>query len=206
MTAYQYTRVVLRLEACIGGLRDQGVESFRFGDLVDCLRAQAREWLVTVQQASEGPSATEDADDEVPRLVPTVAPDTGIEDRDFLDKLRQCVIAGVEKLEDRRTRDYLLKLWLCLHSWSAESAETDERTGFAGPEGDKLPSAKKLVEMLGIPRNRIPGLKATLGRLVKACQSAVSGKVPVRERDQETLGSGLPLGSSSAADRMGPST
>ncbi len=197
VTDYQYTGVALRLEACIDGLRDQDVESFRFGDLMDCLRAQAREWFASAQHSSEGPSAREDTDDENPRLVPIAGPDTGIEGRDFLYKLRRCVIAGVEKLEETRTRGYLLKLWLFLHSWAAESAETGETPGFDGLEGDKLPSAKKLGEMIGVPRNRIPGLKETLTHLVRDCHSALSGKVPVREKDKEFVRRELSLGSPS---------
>lgn len=199
VTAYQYTRVVQRLEGCISGLRNQGIEVFRFGDLLDCLRTQAREWLVSVQHASQGPSAPEDAGDEYPKLVPIVSPDTGIENRDFLHQLSRCVIAGIERREDRRTQEYLLKLWRCLYSWVAESAETEKNLGSRGLEGNKLPSAKKLGEILGIPRNRIPGLKDTLGRLVQGCQSALSGNVPVREREDELPASGLPLGSPSYA-------
>ena len=198
VTAYQYTGVVLKLEACIGSLRDQEVESFHFGDLMDCLRTQARAWLVTAQQASEGRSAPGD-DDENQRLVPIVGPDTGIEGRDALYKLSRCVAAGIGQLEDRRTRDYLLKLWLCLHNWAAESVESEDRTDFAGLEGDRLPSAKKLSEILGIPRNRISDLKHTLGRLVRACQRSVSGKVPVSKRDDELPGRGLSVGSPSRA-------
>ncbi len=210
VTAYQLTGVVVRVEACIGRLRDLGVESFLFGDLMDGLRTQARHWLAAARQSSQRPSAPEDAGEENPTLVPVVSPDTGIEGRDVLYKLRRCVVAGVEQLENRRTRGYLLKLWLCLHGWATESSSrrageaAGEGTRVPAFEGDKPPSAKKLGELLGIPRNRMPGLYRTLGQLVRGCQRAVSGNVPVNtDEGADSPGSVPPAGGRSHARQDG---
>ncbi|MCP3962358.1 MAG: hypothetical protein GY719_31330 [bacterium] len=192
VTAWHTSGVVARLEACICRLQDEGVEAFRFGDLMDCLRDNVRGWLGTVRLVSAGPLAREDTDHDLAMIVQMVFPDREFEDRQSFRKMRSCVIQRLESLEESLgTQDYLLKLWLFLLSYAAESSEIGDE--------DKPPSALKLSQILSIPRNRILGLKETLGRLVRHCQDAISGKVPVRSIEEESADFGPPLPSPSYA-------
>ncbi len=175
-------QVVERLVTHISRLPLRGIEAFRFKDLIDPLKSDVRARWNMIWAGSEGETAIDDdADADFVGLVRLVRPDSGFEERESFEKLIAGVAEALEGLDEpARTRAYLGMLWAFLRSHAAES-----------PSADKLPSRRKLAELLGIPRDRLPGLFATLGRLVEQSQAAISGKPPL----------GRNMGHSSPANR-----
>src|SRR5262249_28665827 len=105
--------------------------------------------------------------------VRLVRPDTGFEERQLFRRLVACVLAAVERLEESaRTRDYLSTLWQFLRVQAqggpSAAADTEGRL-----------SQRKLGELLGLPRARLPDVYETLGGLFERCRAANSGKPPV---------------------------
>ncbi len=162
--------VVERLRACLADLRADGVEVFRCKDLVDPFKADVRaRWVALLDQAA-GESAMERSEDESARTVRLVRPDTRFEERQLFRRLVACVLAAMERLdESTKTRDYLSTLWQFLRIQAQEGP--DDTEGHL--------SQRRLGELLGIPRERLPGLYKTLGRLLESCRVANSGKLPV---------------------------
>jgi hypothetical protein len=75
-----------------------------------------------------------------------------------------CVLDSVARLEESETvRGYLYRLWQ-FRRMQAVSGD------------DREPSARKLGELLSIPRERIPELLRKLGNLVERCRTANSGR------------------------------
>ena len=169
-----------RLEACIAQLPSEGIAAFRFKDLVDPLKKDVRRRWNVVWEQEEGELAREDAEDEVAALVRVVRPSTELEDRQAFEKLLACVEERLESRRERgKTRAYLRDLWLLLRDRAAEPSESSTLSNL------------KLSRRLDIPRDRIPGLKATLGSLVEACRQAILGNPTVIGEDR-AVGIGLP--------------
>ncbi len=85
---------------------------------------------------------------------------------DRIAALGRCVTRTIEHSEQRRaTRDYLVRLWQFLANFTAED--------FLVPDSatDELPSYRQLSQLLGIPRERIPGLLKTLGQYLNQCRA-----------------------------------
>ncbi len=181
VTAWSKDDVLARLETMIARLPDDGVEVFRLRDLIEPLKDDVRARWHAIRRSEEGEMAVEDENDERVSLVPLVTPDRELEERQSFQTLLACMARGLGGLrESEKTKDYLRRLLLFLRSWAAESAlRSGEDEAVANPAelaGERLPSDKKLGELLRIPRGRIQELKATLGLQVETCREAISGK------------------------------
>ncbi len=175
--------VVLRLRQRLPDLRAEGIEAFRFKDLVDPLKADVRaRWaaLLDHSQGDQIPRAVGEGRGEPVRLV---RPDTRVEERQVFRKLVDCVLTGIRKWDaNEKTRGYLQTLWQFLRVQTSEGVEANPRAlGAALSEefSDELPSHRKLAEQLRIPRERLAGLFEILRDLLADCQTAISGKIAV---------------------------
>jgi hypothetical protein len=148
-----------------------GGGAFRFKDVIDPLRADVRaRWGALLEQAA-GETAVEREDGEGVRVVRLSRPDTDFEERQLFRRLISCVLTSIERLEvNEKTRAYLATLWQFLRV-SAGSSPADAGEGRA--------SLRRIAELLGIPRERLPALYETLGQLVERCRAANSGKLSV---------------------------
>lgn len=175
--------VVERLRERLGDLRAEGVEAFRFKDLVDPLKADVRARWAALLDRSQGelaPPAEGESRDEAVRLVP---PDTRVEERQVFRKLVNCVLTGIRRLDtSEKTRGYLLTLWQFLRVQASEGTEAAPGSfdaSLLAEMEDEPPSQRKLAEQLRIPRERLPGLYEILRDLLTRCQAAISGKTAV---------------------------
>jgi hypothetical protein len=163
--------VVERLREYLGGLADAGVLAFRFKDLIDPLKADVRRRWAALLEPAIGEVGVERGDDEATRMVRLVRPDTGFEERQLFRRLIACVLAAIERLDvSGKTRDYLTTLWQFLRVEAAEGG---------AQEGEGRLSRRRIAELLGIPRDRLPELYETLGRFLERCRAANSGKPSV---------------------------
>lgn len=187
--------VVERLRGRLPDLHREGIAVVRFKDLVDPLKADVRaRWteLLHRAQGELAPQGEGEGAREVVRLSP---PDTRVEERQFFRKLVDCVLTGLRRLDvNEKTRGYLATLWQFLRIQASEGAE--ER----GPasrldsalkadleaEDREQPSQRKLAELLGIPRERLPGLYTTLGELLEWCRAAISSKTTVKSSEGDS--------------------
>ena len=162
-------------------LLDRGFEVFRFKDLVDALKADVRvRWESFYRQIPDAPIVQDDPVTGMEkvdwvRLAAQTLPGDDLAARGRFEDLTSCVETSLDRLETRRrTRDYLHRLWIFLRAFAAESRDTEdgvqgENTREANDE--KLPSHRKLGELLDIPRERMPGLYAKLGGLIEDCRA-----------------------------------
>lgn len=161
--------VVQKLRERLPELRQEGVETFRFKDLIDPMKADVRARWAALHERGDGDVAVETAGDEK-TLTRLVQPDTDVEDRQFFKKVVSCVLESLERVEAReKTRAYLQNLWSFVRLAARDSGEDPSRR----------PSARKVADLLGIPRDRLPQLYDTLGRIVSRCRDANSGKLAV---------------------------
>ena len=158
-----------KLAARLARLADGGIEAFRFKDLIDPLKREVRARWGAFWLNSQGDLGFEDGDRELAGLVRLVRPDSGFEERDSFQLLLACVAENIDRLETReKTRLYLERLWAFLRSHAAEEEPAEGR---GSPAASKPPSRRRLAELLGIPRYRLPDLHESLGRLVETCRS-----------------------------------
>ncbi len=181
VTAWRRQAVVEAVANRIASLADEDAPIFRFRELVDPLKNDARaRWLsMLFEDAELDPAGT--ADDPLPafrasathapafRAPATRAPaavqlpQQAYEERQNILTLLACIARGIEATRaDDRSKAYLRRLFDFLRQWSAALEE--------GPAAGPTPSDKRLGEILEIPRGRIRGLKATLGDLTAACR------------------------------------
>ncbi len=156
--------VVARLAARISQLPASGVEVFRFKDLLDPLKNDARDRWHAIGMRQEGEVAIEAGDREqaFPRLVRLIRPDSSFEERESFGKLLACVAEALDRFEGRaKTRTYLERFWDLLRNHAAEPADEAE-----------LPAGRQMAETLGIPRGRLPDLLSKLGAFIEDCQGA----------------------------------
>lgn len=170
--------VVQRLCARLKDLRTEGIEAFRFKDVVDPLKADVRARWAALLDRTQGEPAPGESPGEVVRLVP---PDTRVEERQVFRKLVNCVLTGIRRLDAKeKTRGYLLTLWQFLRVQASDGAEAVPASfdaSLLAEMEDEPPSQRKLAEQLRIPRERLPGLYETLRDLLAECQSAISGAI-----------------------------
>jgi len=160
-----------RLRQHLARLSGAGIAAFRFKDLIDPLKADARRRWAALLEPAAGEAGVERGDDEASRMVHLVRPDTGFEERQLFRYLVACVLAAVERLSvSAGTRGYLTTLWQFLRV---------EAAGGGTQEGEGRLSRRRIAELLGIPRDRLPELYETLGRLLQGCRAANSGKPSV---------------------------
>ncbi len=163
-----------RLDDHLARLPETGVEAFRFRDLIEPLKRDAR------RRRSE----------EVAELAEEMARDDSESERHLRD-LRDCMLRRMqEKPPD--TREALHKLWSFLYDYAlgdnpSPVAEKSEKSG-------KPPTDLGLAKALGTSRYRIGDLRKALGKMIETCRSAISGKVAVK-RSLEAGLRGLPEGS-----------
>ena len=166
--------VVSTLRLRIEELAETGIEGFAFRELIDPLKHDTR----TRWHARHGLSGDEtgfedggEGEDERPRIVPLVHPDTRVEEREHLSRLMDCMDREVDDAEETPTgnptgKEYLSALWDFLRTWVSEPLT-------------ELPSRRRQAALLGIPRNRMPGLYGTLQDLIERCRRAMAGEAPV---------------------------
>jgi hypothetical protein len=163
-------QVTARLERHLHRLEAAGVRAFRFHDLVDALRQDARaRWRAVWVCSPDGipPQPEEDGLAAVTRLV---EPLFAWDERESVHKLLACLERSVERVPEppARSRDYLRRLLAFLKSHATDSPDE------VGEE--KLPSHRQLANLLDIPRERLPGLFQTLLDLAEACRRKLSGE------------------------------
>lgn len=164
-------QVTARLEQHLRHLAAEGIRAFRFHDLVDALRQDARaRWRAVWIYSPEGipPRLEEDGFATVARLVEL----PGEDERESLHRLLACLERSVEQVAEppARSRDYLRRLLVFLKSHAADSLEEE------GAPGKGLPSHRQLARLLAIPRERLPDLFRMLMELAEACRRKISGE------------------------------
>ncbi len=175
VTAWNREGVTQRLAERIVSLESEGIPGFRFGDVLGPLKADVRaRWLAIATAGLETQSL-----DGLITDGRWLRPDLSFEERRRFDRLLRCTEDGLTEVgKGDRTREYLRRLLLFLQTWATEEDPETQRSSQASlepwaqsgtiPEG--LPSDTRLGEILGIPRARIPGLKAMIGELLHACR------------------------------------
>lgn len=171
-------RTLTRLEGHLKRLPEHGIRKFRFGQLLAPLKADIRDRWSTIWDSASGETVpTPDGEGLLPRIRLT-PPDTGLEERDAFSKLLAGVAEAIEQLDEPvRTRTYLKRLWVFLRQYATDSHAPESP---AATKGDKLPSRRRIAELLGIPRDRLPGLFATLQGLTRSYQQPTSESSAVR--------------------------
>jgi hypothetical protein len=159
----QQTAVVQQLRGCLLELPQRDIESFRFKDLLDPLKRDARgRWAVLLGEEEKGSAPSPDA---VPAPVP---PESSVESQQSFEDLSRCVSTSIDRMEvDSRTRAQLTTLWQHLwqqHGEECQEAGHDEPT--LGKSGKRPPSYRQLGQRLNISRERLPLLFALLRQLV----------------------------------------
>src|SRR5262249_27229066 len=93
------------------------------------------------------------------------APVSSLEERESFQSLLLCLERGIESLPERaRSKEYLHRLQLFLRNYAVQGA------GAKSEEKERLPSQRRMADLLAIPRERLPGLFATLRKLTEACR------------------------------------
>jgi hypothetical protein len=164
-------QVMARLERHLRGLAAEGIRAFRFRDLVDALRQDARaRWRAVWIHSPEGipPQIEKDGFAAVVRLIEL----PGEDERESLHTLLACLERSVEEVAEppARSRDYLRRLLVFLKSHAADVSEEP------GAPGKGLPSHRELGKLLAIPRERLPALFHTLLELAETCRRKISGE------------------------------
>lgn len=169
--------VAAELAVRLPALAGEGVEVFRFRDLLGPLRAHLREtwaamlWhakgdLTPLDDVETGPQAAGGGEDDgedvgfvrVLRLYrPPPAPDRRAAERQSARRLTDCVSSAVEEAElDRRTHGYLETLWSFLRTCVSDD--------------ELVPSQRRMSATLGIPRDRFRELLDQLGEMLHRCR------------------------------------
>lgn len=160
----QQAAVVRQLRGCLLELPRHGVEAFRFKDVLDPLKRDARgRWAVLLEDEEKG-SVVSSADTlEVPAPVP---PGSTVESRQSFEHLTRCVSAAIDRMEASRTRAQLRALW---HYLRRRHCDEGAEAGGGEPEaatGDGALSYRQLGQRLNVPRERLPALFGLLRELV----------------------------------------
>jgi len=179
--------VVRRLRERLPDLLREGIGTFRFKDLVDPLKADVRARWAAILELDQGESMPQ-SEGAAAETVRVVAPDRGLEERQFFRKLVECVSKALAALQaDPKTRGYLEVLWQFLRMQVSEGTEALPAMRLGRALGTELaagdeerPSHRKLSEQLRVPRDRLPYLYRTIGDLVRQCTAAISGKTAVK--------------------------
>lgn len=139
-----------------------GFSVFRFQDLVDPLRRDAGARWRALQTESE-------------ELDALAVPARNLEERESFRRLLDCIDRKIEALAQRaRSKEYLRRLQIFLRHHAVETARG---TGGAQPGGG-LPSHRRLADLLDVPRERLPGLFATLQQLAAVCRRSSEREMP----------------------------
>jgi hypothetical protein len=163
-------QITERLERHLRRLEAGRIRAFRFHDLVDALRQDARaRWRAVWIHSPDGipPQPEEDGLVALARLV---APHAAWEERESVHKLLVCLEGSVERVPEppAQSRDYLRRLLAFLKSHATDPPDK--------VRGEELPSHRQLATLLDIPRDRMPVLFRTLLDLAEACRRKLSGE------------------------------
>lgn len=159
----QQPPVVRQLRGCLLELPRLGVEAFRFKDLLDPLKRDARaRWAVLLEDEEKGSVASSPNAAQVPASVPA---GSTVESRRSFQHLTRYVSAAIERMEPGRTRTQLAALW---HYLQRQHDDEGEEAGhdFSESTGESPSSYRQLGQRLNIPRERLPALFALLRQLV----------------------------------------
>lgn len=171
----QETEVLARLDRFLLELPEHGIHCFRFRDLVDPLKNDARQRCAALLAREDSSGKVECSAEQV-QVVRRALPECAAESRDSFEHLTRCVSASIEGLEvDPRTRGYLRALWTYLRLKNGDPTAGEPGDGKPAPDDetdDGLPSHRRISQRLQIPRERIPMLFITLRRLVAPCRAA----------------------------------
>lgn len=160
-------RLVARLAELITGLAGE-VEGFRFRDLIDLMKHDARERCSAL--LSEGATSIEEGE-ELLSFVPPSLPGGKLEEQQSFRALNACVEAKIDREKvSRKKRDQLRKLLAFLR----ESIRSGEEASL---------SNLGIAKLLGFPKDSVRGLKEKLASLIDGCKHEISGKAPVRGRE-----------------------
>lgn len=176
--------VVRRLRALLSDLRREGLEVFRFKDLVDPLKADVRARWAAILDRAQGEAAPQVGEGSSGEVVRLVRPDTRFEERQVFHKLVDCVLTAIRREANEKTRGYLATLWQFIRLRVSEGSQAGaaSRLGYVmevESEDEEQPSHRQLAEQLSIPRDRLPALYRTLGDMLQECRAAISGKTAV---------------------------
>lgn len=166
VTAERHERrqVTERLRAHLFDIEAEGIEAFRFKDLIDAIKHDVRARMANAYEGSTGEKLPQG--DGSGELVRIFMPKHRLDDLDGFHKLIQCVANLIPKVDrQRRTRKHLERLWTYLRRFAEYS------------DDEHLPSQRHLGETLKISRDRLPDLLKTLGGLVRQCQARLAGTV-----------------------------
>lgn len=157
-----------RLKRRLGDIDQEGYRMFRFGDLLTAFKADLRTRWAELFNNDEGEEVLGDMSEAArSRLVP---PDDSYEEKEYFEALVACVDAAVRNIEaSKRTRVYLLEYWMYLRSWCRDELQGQ-------PLDDRLPSQRRLSQLLGIPRERFPALNEIIRQQVLECRSTLAGE------------------------------
>jgi hypothetical protein len=166
----QQTVVVQRLRECLLELNQLDIKVFRFRDLLDPLKKDARRrWAALLGEEEKAFVAPVPGTVQVP-----VLPGGAVESRQSFEHLTRCVSSSIDSLEaDVRTRSQLSTLWHHLgrqHGGVDAEASCEERD--LATAGESPSSYRKLGKSLNIPRERLPLLFTLLRRLVARYQES----------------------------------
>ena len=152
-------------------LRSSGIEAFRFRQLIDPLKQDVRARWAGLFEGTGGELALEETADGLIELVRLAYPDPSVDERDSVAALADCVGLLLRGEETPATSGADLgRLWQALLILVAEPGEM------------KVPSQVKMARLLGIRRQRLPGLYASLGGLVTRCREGLRGSCGGRRR------------------------
>lgn len=160
---------VSRLVERIAELPEHGARVFRFRELVNPLKDDVRaRWSKLLEELQGELAPDVDGDDEtgerIVRLIAVTQPENAFEQREWFERIVDCVDQGLRGLDVRaKAREYLKRLWSFLRGYALD----------AGSE--KLPSQRQLSELLDIPRERFSELYEILGSLLEQCRVRESG-------------------------------
>ena len=177
----KHDAVVGELARRLPELAAEGVGAVTFRQLLEALRRDLRQrWAAMLWQTRGGLATAEagavstagagddgdDGDEGFARVLvlyrPPLPPEEQFAERESARRLTDCVSRRVEAAEgDERTLSYLAALWGFL------------RACVAAAEGP--PSQRKIASLLGIPRQRLPGLYERLGDMLRLCRRRLRG-------------------------------
>lgn len=147
-----------RQQATVGQLREfllelpqRGIEAFRFRDLLEPLKRDARgRWAALLGKEEKATVASLDV-----QTAPPAPPGSAVESRQSFEHLTRSVSTSIDRMEaDPRTRAQLTTLWHYL--WRQHGEETG-----------RVPSYRQLGRRLNIPRERLPMLFGLLRQIVR---------------------------------------
>lgn len=164
----QHVEMKARLRDLVVGLRGHGVRAFRFRDVVEPLKRDARGRWGALLPRHGGREIWEPSPKGRGPAEP-VGKDQPVDQELGFRQLKRCVSATIEEIPaDPRFRAYLSTLWRFL---AAQAGGEDPDLGIPLlEEEDGVLSHRKLAQHLEIPRDRIPELFATLRQIVVRCQ------------------------------------